>query len=233
MQDCPRFDEGDAPGARYSTWQDLCKILLLLVLATIVRVWHISHTEVTARDGVGFIRYAWDLEHFSWKEVLRSNPHPPLYPLTILAVSLPAPADGRRRCPGYAAQRTNCNRPGGRCSRNPDVSAGEGAGWIPVRILGVRALSVLAGKHSSFVRRAFGGDLAVVDRDGAAGCTVGVPKSVLDRIWRERHLFWTRLSGSSGRHVGCGGNWRGVGRRAIGASLASGTGRAPSPALQA
>ena len=89
MQDCRRFDEGDAPGARYSTWQDLYRILLLLVLATIVRVWHISHTEVTARDGVGFIRYAWDLEHFSWKEVLRSNPHPPLYPLTILAVSLP------------------------------------------------------------------------------------------------------------------------------------------------
>lgn len=64
-------------------------ILLLLLLAAGIRAWHIDHTKVTARDGVGFIRYAWELEHHSWREILRTNHHPPLYPMTILAVSYP------------------------------------------------------------------------------------------------------------------------------------------------
>jgi len=62
---------------------------MLLLLSAGIRVWHIHHTEVTARDGVGFIRYAWQLQHEPWTTVLRGNPHPPLYPLAILGVSIP------------------------------------------------------------------------------------------------------------------------------------------------
>jgi hypothetical protein len=62
---------------------------MLLLLSAGIRVWHIRHTEVTARDGVGFIRYAWQLQHEPWTTVLRGNPHPPLYPLAILGVSIP------------------------------------------------------------------------------------------------------------------------------------------------
>jgi hypothetical protein len=83
---CPNRD---ARLARRAFRIDVCKIFFLLLLAMVIRVWHISHTEVTARDGVGFIRYAWDLERLPWKQVFRSNPHPPLYPLTILGVSFP------------------------------------------------------------------------------------------------------------------------------------------------
>jgi hypothetical protein len=64
-------------------------LLVLIVLAAAIRIWLLDHTEVVARDGVGFIRYAWQLQEQSWPEVLRANPHPPLYPLVVLAVSLP------------------------------------------------------------------------------------------------------------------------------------------------
>jgi hypothetical protein len=73
--------------ARHASRLDLYRIVFLVLLATAVRMWHISHTEVTARDGVGFIRYAWDLERLPWKQVFRTNPHPPLYPVSILGVS--------------------------------------------------------------------------------------------------------------------------------------------------
>jgi len=64
-------------------------LLILLVLATAIRVWLLCHTEVTSRDSIGFERYAWELEHKKWKQVLRSNLHHPLYPLTVLAISVP------------------------------------------------------------------------------------------------------------------------------------------------
>jgi len=64
-------------------------LLVLLILATAIRVWLLCHTEVTSRDSIGFERYAWELEHKKWKQVLRSNLHHPLYPLTVLAVSVP------------------------------------------------------------------------------------------------------------------------------------------------
>jgi hypothetical protein len=88
MQDSLSSD-CDGGVARRAFRLDICKVLFLLLLAMAIRVWHISHTEVTARDGVGFIRYAWELERLPWKQVLRSTPHPPLYPLTILGASFP------------------------------------------------------------------------------------------------------------------------------------------------
>jgi 4-amino-4-deoxy-L-arabinose transferase-like glycosyltransferase len=69
--------------------KDLGLLVALLLSAGAIRGWLVTHTEVTARDGVGFIRYAWQLKYQPWEQVLRNNPHPPLYPLTILAVSYP------------------------------------------------------------------------------------------------------------------------------------------------
>jgi hypothetical protein len=70
--------------------RDYRLLLLLLLLASGLRVWIISHTAVAARDSIGFIRYAYCLEHQPWKQVLRDSLHPPLYPLTVLAVAVPA-----------------------------------------------------------------------------------------------------------------------------------------------
>lgn len=74
-----------------STWSDLPRLALLLVLAIVLRGWLIAHTVVPARDSIGFIRYAWQLRQWPdhWREILRQNDHPPLYPLTILAASGP------------------------------------------------------------------------------------------------------------------------------------------------
>jgi hypothetical protein len=80
----PESDHRPPDGRR-----DLKLLCLLVIFAAGIRVWLLDHTEVVARDGVGFIRYAWQLGEKPWVDVLRSNPHPPLYPLTVLAVSLP------------------------------------------------------------------------------------------------------------------------------------------------
>ncbi len=77
------------PGQSPSSRPDWLLLLTLLILAGLVHFWLIGHTEVTARDGVGFMRYAWQLKTQPWPAVLRENPHPPLYPLTILMVSYP------------------------------------------------------------------------------------------------------------------------------------------------
>src|SRR5262245_36457306 len=70
-------------------WRDLGLLLLLMLLAGGVRGWLIGHTAVTARDGVGFIRFAWELEHDpDLPKVLRNNLHPPGYPAAIYATSL-------------------------------------------------------------------------------------------------------------------------------------------------
>jgi hypothetical protein len=49
-------------------------------------VWH---TEVAARDSIGYIRYARQLQDQPWQEVLRNTEQPPLYALAVLAVSSP------------------------------------------------------------------------------------------------------------------------------------------------
>ena len=69
--------------------RDIGLLLVLLFLATAIRVWLISHTEVTSRDSIGYQRYAWELQQDNWKQVLQRNVHHPLYPVTILATSWP------------------------------------------------------------------------------------------------------------------------------------------------
>jgi 4-amino-4-deoxy-L-arabinose transferase-like glycosyltransferase len=73
-------------------WRDLGLMALLVVLAIGVRGWLLTHTEVPARDTVGFIRYALEFEDEAWWTVLQKNHQHPGYPATILAVSVPARA---------------------------------------------------------------------------------------------------------------------------------------------
>jgi hypothetical protein len=81
-----------AAAAFWDRWQDLGSIALLLVLTMGLRGWLLAHTEVPARDSIGFIRYALEFESQPWDSVLRNNHQHPAYPLTILAVSWPVRA---------------------------------------------------------------------------------------------------------------------------------------------
>src|SRR5438105_2746091 len=71
------------------SWRDLKWILVLLCLTAGIRVWLITHTEVAARDSIGFIRYAVQLERQPWLEVFRHSEQHPGYPILLLAVSKP------------------------------------------------------------------------------------------------------------------------------------------------
>jgi len=82
----------DARSAAQDRWRDLGLIVLLVVLAVVVRGWLLTHTEVPARDTVGFIRYALEFEDESWSSVVKKNHQHPGYPITILAVSWPVRA---------------------------------------------------------------------------------------------------------------------------------------------
>lgn len=71
-------------------WQsDAILLAVLMILAGAMHTWVIVHTEVAARDSIAFIHYAWQLEHEPTAKVLRNNLHPPLYPVTVLAASIP------------------------------------------------------------------------------------------------------------------------------------------------
>jgi hypothetical protein len=68
---------------------DLGVLLTLLFFASALRAWQLQHTEVAARDSIGFIRYAWQLQHRPWPDVIRKAEQHPGYPLTVLAMSYP------------------------------------------------------------------------------------------------------------------------------------------------
>jgi hypothetical protein len=68
---------------------ELALLAVLFLLAASSRAWLIGHTEVAARDSVGFIRYALELERYPWKEVLERSLQHPGYPMVLLAVSWP------------------------------------------------------------------------------------------------------------------------------------------------
>src|SRR6266852_4037607 len=70
-------------------WRDVRLLALLLVATAGLRAWQVSHTEVAARDSIGFIREAWRLRDQPWGEVLRSSEQHPGYPMALLAVSYP------------------------------------------------------------------------------------------------------------------------------------------------
>jgi hypothetical protein len=77
----------DEPPWRFG--HELALLAVLFLLAASSRAWLIGHTEVAARDSVGFIRYALELERYPWKEVLERSLQHPGYPMVLLAVSWP------------------------------------------------------------------------------------------------------------------------------------------------
>ena len=78
---------------------DWLLIGLLVVLVLPLRLWLLHNTEVTARDSIGYIRYALQLEDpgkhkdkekdKDWKDVLKENHQHPGYPVLVLLTSLP------------------------------------------------------------------------------------------------------------------------------------------------
>ena len=74
------------PGTGWPAWRWLA---LLLLAATALRAWQLTHTEVASRDSVNYVRVAWRLGHEDWRVVLRTCGQHPAYPLTVLATSAP------------------------------------------------------------------------------------------------------------------------------------------------
>jgi 4-amino-4-deoxy-L-arabinose transferase-like glycosyltransferase len=64
-------------------------MMLLIGIALPGRLYLVRHTEVAARDSIGYIRYARQLGNEPYIHVLRATEQPPLYALTILAISAP------------------------------------------------------------------------------------------------------------------------------------------------
>ena len=82
---------------------DLGRLAVLLFLAIVARSWVIAHTEVAARDSIGFIRFALHLEQpptdyqnpddvLSRREVIRRAEHAPGYPVAIWLMAHPVRA---------------------------------------------------------------------------------------------------------------------------------------------
>jgi hypothetical protein len=72
-----------------SPWGEAGLLLVLLTLAGVLHTWLVWNTEVPARDGIGFIRYAWQLENQPWPKVIHDAAQHPLYPASVLAISWP------------------------------------------------------------------------------------------------------------------------------------------------
>ena len=70
-----------------SQGRDWPRLLLLVVLILALRGWLIWNTEVTARDSIGYIRYALEFEKMPWDEVVRQNHQHPGYPFSIWLMS--------------------------------------------------------------------------------------------------------------------------------------------------
>ena len=106
----------DEPTESWSTgagarWGHLRWLLLLVVLAAGLRFWQVRHTEVTTRDSIAFIRYAWRLQSESWPEVIRTENHHPVYPFLIHLAGAPVRAlvpDDLPRAMQLAAQLVSC-----------------------------------------------------------------------------------------------------------------------------
>jgi hypothetical protein len=75
--------------SRLSLVRDARLVAVLLLIAVSLRAWQVTHTEVAARDSIGFIRQAWHFRDHSLVEVLRSSEQHPGYPMMIVAVSWP------------------------------------------------------------------------------------------------------------------------------------------------
>src|SRR5262249_17996251 len=71
-----------------TTRRDLGLLAILAVCAAAIHFWIVFHTEVASRDSIGYIRFAWQLEHQPWKQAIRHADQHPGYPRAILTPSL-------------------------------------------------------------------------------------------------------------------------------------------------
>src|SRR5947209_18952866 len=72
--------------------RDAVLLVLLLALVLPLRLWLLSSAVATARDGIGYIRYALSFEHYPWQKVWQGNHQHPGYPMAMLLVSQPVRA---------------------------------------------------------------------------------------------------------------------------------------------
>lgn len=84
------MDASPNPEAWYH--RDWSRLALLVLLVLPLRLWLLGNTEVAARDSIGYIRYALQLDHMDWGEVLRANQQHPGYAFSVWVVSLPVRA---------------------------------------------------------------------------------------------------------------------------------------------
>lgn len=87
--DAPDKEAPESAGLTPWSQRDTWTIAGLILLTVILRGYLFCNTEVTARDSVGYIRYALQLEKKSWKDVLTHQHQHPGYPLAVLAASWP------------------------------------------------------------------------------------------------------------------------------------------------
>lgn len=84
---------GPAParilGLRPRQWKTLGHLAILLLLTAGLRGWLVFNTSVAARDSIGYIRYALQLEQLPLGRVLRDSQQHPGYPALLLFVSQP------------------------------------------------------------------------------------------------------------------------------------------------
>lgn len=86
-----------APRRRVLFGADYAYLAVLLAASASLHGWVVARTTVTARDSLGFARYALNLEHpppaadgqsQTFVDVLRQTEHPPGYPTAVLVTSL-------------------------------------------------------------------------------------------------------------------------------------------------
>jgi hypothetical protein len=65
---------------------DFRLIVGLMLVTLVLRLWQVTHTEVLARDSIGFIRMAYEIEQYGWKTAIAGAEQHPGFPLVILAV---------------------------------------------------------------------------------------------------------------------------------------------------
>src|ERR1041385_9210121 len=83
-------------GTRTLTRPDWLLLGVLIGLILPLRLWLLYNTEVTARDSIGYIRYALQFEQMPWHEVLLKNHQHPGYPVFVGLASVPVRAlDGQ------------------------------------------------------------------------------------------------------------------------------------------
>lgn len=65
---------------------DLRLLVVLLIVASGLRVWHLATTEVTSRDSIHFMRMAWEMGHGHAIQAIREGEQHPGYPVVLCGV---------------------------------------------------------------------------------------------------------------------------------------------------